>query len=232
MLESPGAGKTTAGLHFIVEGARRGEHGLIVTFHETPPRLTEKAEAVGLDLGSQVEAGRVRILWRPPLEVLLDAWGSEVLRLATEHRTQRLFIDAITDVERLSLFPQRLPLYLAAFTNELRARDITTLLAAEANGVVGAGLEIPLPAVSATVENILVLRYVELRSQLHRLVSVLKVRQSAYDTAIREFVITERGMQVADTFATAEAVLTGVGRLRPVDADGPRGEQSSTQPGA
>jgi hypothetical protein len=100
-------------------------------------------------------------------------------------------VRALADLrKRLSLFPQRLPLYLAAFTNELRARDVTTLLAAEANGVVGAGLEIPVPAVSASVENILVLRDVE----LHRLVSVLKVRQSAYDTAIREFVITERGM--------------------------------------
>ena len=151
--------------------------------------------------------------------------------MATEHRPRRVFIDAITDVERLSLFPQRLPLYLAAFTNELRARDITTILAAEANGVVGAGLEIPLPAVSATVENILVLRYVELRSQLHRLVSVLKVRQSAYDTAIREFVITERGMHVADTFATAEAVLTGVGRLRAGERDQSTGGHSSTSPG-
>jgi circadian clock protein KaiC len=139
-----------------------------------------------------------------------------------------VFIDAITDVERLTLYPRRLPLYLAAFTNELRARDITTLLAAEANGVVGAGLEIPLPAVSATVENILVLRYVELRSQLHRLVSVLKVRQSAYDTAIREFVITERGMQVADTFATAEAVLTGVGHVRVPEPHERPGAPSST----
>ena len=230
VLGSPGAGKTTSGLHFIVEGARRGEPGLIVSFHETPPRLVDKAEAAALELGRHVQEGRVRILWRPPLEVLLDAWGSELLAVAAEHRAQRLFVDAITDVERLTLFPPRLPLYLAAFTNELRARGMTTLLAAEANGVVGAGLEIPLPAVSATVENILVLRYVELRSQLHRLVSILKVRQSAYDTAIREFVITERGMEVAETFASAESVLTGIGPMVSAAQPAPSGDASSSTP--
>ena len=45
----------------IVEGARRGEHALIVSFHETPRRLIDKAESAGLEPRSHVEAGRVRI---------------------------------------------------------------------------------------------------------------------------------------------------------------------------
>jgi circadian clock protein KaiC len=53
---------------------------------------------------------------------------------------------------------------------------------------------------------------VELRSQLYRLISILKVRASDYDTAIREFRITNRGIEVETTFESADAILTGIAR--------------------
>jgi circadian clock protein KaiC len=56
---------------------------------------------------------------------------------------------------------------------------------------------------------VILLRYVELRSQLYRLLSIMKMRESRYDTSIREFSITENGVAVAGSFATAEAILTG-----------------------
>ena len=218
ILGAPGAGKTITGLHFLAEGARRGEAGLFVGFHETPPRLLAKAAGLGLDLGRQVDAGRVHLLWQPPLEVLLDAWAHRVLAAVAAHRARRLFVDGITDVQRLALFPERLPAFLAAFTNELRARDVTVLLAAETNTLISLAVEVPLPAISATVENTILLRYVELRSQLHRLVSILKVRESDYDSAIRAFRITGQGIAVDATFDGAEAVLTGVARPAPPGA--------------
>ena len=56
------------------------------------------------------------------------------------------------------------------------------------------------------------LRQVELRSQLFRLLSILKVRSSDYDSAIREFQISRRGIEVAATFESADDILTGVAR--------------------
>ena len=50
----------------------------------------------------------------------------------------------------------------------------------------------------------------ELESQLYRLISILKMRESDYDPAIREFRITDQGIDVAPTFASAQAILTGV----------------------
>src|SRR5206468_12812327 len=40
-----GSGKTTLGLQFIVEGARRGEKGLLYSFEEAPDRLVEEARS-------------------------------------------------------------------------------------------------------------------------------------------------------------------------------------------
>jgi circadian clock protein KaiC len=70
--------------------------------------------------------------------------------------------------------------------------------------------------VSAMVENIILLRYVELHAHLHRMISILKVRESSYDSSLREFSISEQGIDVAETFESAEAILSGYARTPPV----------------
>ena len=90
---------------------------------------------------------------------------------------------------------------------------MTTLLSAEVSTV--DGQEVRVPALSAAVDNAVLLGYVELRSHVHRLLSIIKVRDSDYDASIREFVISGRGLEVAATFESAEALLTGAARVLP-----------------
>lgn len=221
LLGAPGAGKTILGLHFLGEGLNKGEPALFVGFNESPDQLLAKAESVALGLREHYDAKQLRILWHPPLELLIDAWSHEVLRLAQEHRPTRIVIDGLSDVEKQEFFVGRLPTLLAALANEFGHMNITTVLTAENKGLVGSNLDVTLPAPSAVVENVILLRYVEVASQLHRLVSVLKLRESDHDTSIREFFISRTGVEVSHTFESAEAVLTGVGRqpsVRPREA--------------
>jgi circadian clock protein KaiC len=64
------------------------------------------------------------------------------------------------------------------------------------------------------VETVVLLRYVELKSQLHRLVSIMKMRESPYDTSIREFSMGPQGIEVSGSFDSAEAILSGYPRSR------------------
>ncbi len=89
---------------------------------------------------------------------------------------------------------------------------MTTIITANLRGWAGPAIEAPLSGLASLVDTVLFLRHVELYSQLHRLVSVLKHRDSGYDSSIREFVIMDAGLRVAETFASAEAVLTGIAR--------------------
>ena len=70
----------------------------------------------------------------------------------------------------------------------------------------------PNPELGNVVERIILLRLLELRSPLYRLLSVVKMRESEYDTSIREFRITPQGIFVDRTFEAAEHLLTGQGR--------------------
>jgi circadian clock protein KaiC len=126
-----------------------------------------------------------------------------------EHRPRRVFVDAITDIQRVIDSPQRMPTYTAALTNELRAQGATVFIATEINTYVDDQLAVPVPAASATMDNGILLRQVELGSSLHRIISVLKARQMSTDPTIREFVIGNQGIAVGVPLAAVKGLLTG-----------------------
>jgi circadian clock protein KaiC len=209
LMGTPGAGKTLLGLSYLLEGARRGEPGLLAGFHETEPALMTTAARIGLDLQGALESGLIRILWDPPLEVSVDAWAWRLLNAVGEHRPRRVFIDALSDIQRFVASPIRMPTFTAALTNELRALGATALIATEIDAYVAEQLAVPVPAASATMDNGLLVRQVEIRSTLHRLVSILKARQIGTDPAIRELVISDQGITVSRPFPASTGLLTG-----------------------
>jgi circadian clock protein KaiC len=216
LIGNPGAGKTLTGLQFIVAGAGRGERGLIAGFHESPQRLVATAEAIGLDLGRHLDAGLVRILWQLPVDLAPDAWAQTLLATVAEHRPARLLVDSLPDVQQHLLPSDRLSDFVTALVTTLRAAGVTSLFAAELDTLVSPELRLPIPDISAAMDNGILLRHFELASRLHRLVSIIKMRQSAADPAIREYGITDRGITVGEPFSHATALLTG--SARPVEA--------------
>jgi circadian clock protein KaiC len=206
---NPGAGKTLTGAHFIAAGAARGEPGLIAGFHESPQRLVATAAGIGLDLGRYVDAGLVRILWQLPTELSPDAWVQSLLATIAAQHPARLVVDALTDVQQHMVPAERLSDYLTALVAVLRAAGVTSLFAAELDTLVGPELRLPLPTVSAVLDNGILLRRFELGSRLQRLVSVIKMRQSASDPALRAFAVTDAGITIGEPFSRATALLTG-----------------------
>lgn len=216
LLGAPGAGKTMLGLSFLVEGARHGQKGVYFGFYEPPPRLIEKANQVGIPLETYVREGRIDLVWQPPLEHMLDSLAEQLLEKIREDEQprRRLFVDGIEGFRAASVYPERMPRFLSAFCNQLRTFDVTALISEEL-ALFRPEIDMPNPELANVVESVVLLRYVELRSQLYRLVSIMKMRESRYDTSIRELRITDDGLDVAASFQSAEAILSGLARIAP-----------------
>jgi circadian clock protein KaiC len=209
VMGTPGAGKTILGLGFLMEGAMRDERGLLVTFHETMDDLETTAAGIGLDLRGQIDRGMIRVLWHPPLELSVDDWAWQVLAAIEEQQPSRIYIDALTDVQRIMTAPERASMFLTALVNEVRSRGATTLIAAEIDEYAGERLATPVPAASAVMDNCILLRHVEIRGELRRLIAVPKVRQAVSDPSIREVEITDRGMIITRPIPATAGLLTG-----------------------
>jgi circadian clock protein KaiC len=206
----PGIGKTTLGLHFLSQ-CDEDCLGLHFGFYERPEAISAKANALGLPLKSLMEQGQVEVLWQPTTEGILDEACHRLLEAVRRRRVQRLFIDGLEGFERLTTDRERLGHIFAAFSNELSALGVTTVYTTEADligSVSGLPLSnLPLQGASCIAEILLIMRYVELRAHLHRVIAVLKVRDSLIDPAFHRFIITSAGITVDEDASEAERIL-------------------------
>ena len=209
VLGPSGSGKTMLGLQFLAAGARVNEPGLYIGFYERPAALLSKDSRIGLGVREAVDAGMLHLFWEAPIEGVLDAVVERVLRAVKDYGIKRLFFDGLHGFRHHAEYPERTRAVFSALADELARNAVTSLFSLELRELVGPKLEVPMESVSALADNLILLRHVELRAHLFRLISILKVRDHAYDGAIREFRITDRGLSVADTFESAEQILTG-----------------------
>ncbi|HUS17537.1 MAG TPA: ATPase domain-containing protein [Chloroflexia bacterium] len=212
LLGPPGSGKTLLGLHFLAEGARRGERGLYFGLNEPPSVVVDAGDRVGLDLTREAAAGRIEVVWNLASEMDPDALAQDLLARLRAGSFKRVFLDGLDTLGDIALATERLGPFFAALANGLRVLEVTTLVSVDLDTLFGPTVAIPIAGVSAVVENLIFLRYVELRSELVRLISVLKTRRSGHDLALRTFTIDDAGITIASTFTSAEAVLTGLAR--------------------
>ncbi len=126
--------------------------------------------------------------------------------LADEH-PQCLVIDGLSELVCLATFPERIPAFVASLAHALRAEGVATLITAETPTVEETGLVVPVPEAAATLDIAILLRYVEPRSRLHRLISISRVHQSGFDPGVREFSTTDHGLEVASSGASAASIL-------------------------
>lgn len=209
---SMGIGKTLLAAHFVTEGARRGEQCLFVSFFEHPSALALRAGRVGLDMQEHQASGRLRFLYQPPTEGEADVVVHRILDEVQRTGVKRLVVDGLTELELSIADAERRRTFLAAFTLRLRLAGVTTLFTREVSKIAGTELDFADAPVAGVGENLLLLRFVELRGRIHRILSILKMRDSKYDSDLREFEIMDQGVRVLAPLRSAEGLLTGQAR--------------------
>ncbi len=134
---SPGVGKTTLGLQFLLEGAREGEPGLYVTLSETEEELA----AVGASHGWTLDGFRIHPLSTPeemlraqqqntlfhPAEVELNETIERVLALVDETKPLRIVFDSLSEMRLLAGDSLRYRRQILALKQQFALRDATVL---------------------------------------------------------------------------------------------------------
>jgi circadian clock protein KaiC len=207
---NPGMGKSLLGLHFVAEGARRGQPSLFVGMNESESQLREQARTFGLDTGD------ARFVILPGYELEADYLANVVREDVEKRGVRRLVIDSAGDLQRAISDPSRTEGFFSALVSFLRSRGTTTYMSLEIGTIAGSELSFAETPLSIVAENLLLLRNVEYRGQLHRVCSVLKMRFSDHDRAIHEYVVLQgKGIDIRGPAPLGEGLLTGVARSLP-----------------
>jgi circadian clock protein KaiC len=189
LLGTPGSGKSLIGWRFIYEGARQGEKTLILSLQHSQEEVKAATRQLGYDLSPYLEDGSLQLLWVLPLQRYLDEIAEKLLTLVESHRPSRILIDALSDLENLSLYPQQLNEFWTALMACLRSRQVTTFGTLEYQQIGGTSLVLPERPISVIADNIIILRTVEQEGKLKRVVGVVEARQSQHDNHLRELVV-------------------------------------------
>jgi circadian clock protein KaiC len=204
-----GTGKTTLGLQFLAK-CSEAEPGLLFGFYETPARLDAKIAGVCQPLRGLIDSSAVEVRWQPPTDDLLDAYGERLLQAVHRRKVKRLFIDGLGAFKQASVIePSRIGNFLTALMNEMRVLGVTTLYTLEVPDIMGPTIRTPIGDLSSLAENLILLRFVELGSQLYRLISVLKVRDSQFDASLHEYATSGEGLIIEATAARAQRIMAG-----------------------
>jgi circadian clock protein KaiC len=212
-----GTGKTLLGLHLLVEGARRGEPGILFTLEETPAQIRAVAKNDGWDLAPLEAQRRLLISYTSPVELATDRFLDEALRQIARIGARRAVIDSLTSMSLGVPSQRRFRELVYALTKHFRAAGVTPLMTMEVAELLG-NAQLTGHGVSSIGDNLIVLRYVEVAGRLERAVFVLKARGTGHTSELRRFLIDDRGAHVGERFEDLRGVLTGI--PQPVRAAG------------
>lgn len=207
---APGCGKTSLGLQYLVHGARNRQPGLLISFEEFPPSLHRDAESLGWNLAELEQAGQLHLMFTSP-QMLIDSISSPqsaLSKLISDGGIQRVVLDSITHMTRLTDDSVKLRAIYNTVINGLKREGATSLLLGEESRASNPRQE--KGRLSFVVDGILLMRYVEVESAMQRAIVVLKMRGSDHAKEIRRLEIRKGGLTVTDVFEGRENILSGI----------------------
>jgi circadian clock protein KaiC len=208
---STGTGKTTLCLNFLSRCSKK-EPGLYFGFFETAELLKASARSLGLDLDALEHKGVLAFAWHAQGEHAMDGLAHQLLEDVGRHGVKRLVIDGLAGFFEATPYPERVGRFFACLTNELRRRGVTIMMTLETRDVISTVVPTPY-GVSALVDNVVFLRFVETNSVIRRVLSLIKVRNASFDHGIRELLIDFQGARIGHGLSAGGDIIPSAAPL-------------------
>jgi circadian clock protein KaiC len=205
-----GTGKTSLSAHFVDAACRRGERCLYFSFEESPGQLIRNMKSIGLNLDPWVKKDLLRFH-----STRATLYGLE-MHLAIIHKIVQEFEPRIVVLDPVGSLIQAgnqrdAHVMLIRLIDFLKSRAITAFLTNLTGG--GDAVEKTDVEISSIVDSWLFVRDIELGGERNRAMYVLKSRGMAHSNQLREFLLTDRGVDLLDVYVGPEGVLTGSSRI-------------------
>jgi circadian clock protein KaiC len=199
-----GSGKTILGTRFLQEGVRQGEKGVALYFEKGTSRLRNA------ELADMVQAGNVVVVESRSLDLSIEELLDDLNAAIDRTGARRVVIDSLSELG-LFLAPEcRLDLRQAVF------RVLSALAKRSVSVAVTIGLEdrftelrFSVDDISFLTDAIVAMRYAEMEGRLAKLISVVKVRGIAHSNDLREFRITDQGIEIEPDPVRFDGLLSG-----------------------
>lgn len=206
-----GSGKTSVAAFFVNAACRRGERSLYFSFEESPGQVIRNMRSIGLNLEPCVKKGLLKFH-----SSRATTHGLE-LHLATIHKQIQEFEPKVIVFDPIGSLIQAgtrrdANIMMTRLVDFLKVNNITALLTSLASETIDHLEETNLD-ISSIVDTWLLLRNLESGGERNRGIYILKSRGMKHSNQIREFLLTDHGIDLVDVYLGSDGVLAGSARL-------------------
>jgi len=205
-----GSGKTSVAAHLVEASCKRGERVLYFSFEESPGQIMRNMNSIGIGLEPWIRKGLLQFhSTRPTL------YGLE-MHLTATHKAVNEFNPQVVIWDPVNTFvvgdnEAEVKTMLMRLVDFLKMKKITAFFTSLTAG--GTSLEHTDVAISSLIDTWLLLRDIEISGERNRVMYVLKSRGMAHSNQIREFILTDHGVELRDVYIGPGGFLTGTARI-------------------
>ena len=207
---SAGTGKTSLVAHFADAACRRGERCLYFAFEESESQVMRNMLSIGIDLEQWVKKGLLKYHADRPTIYGLETHLSVMQKMINEFKPAAVIVDPVSNLNAVAN-NSNVKTMLTRLLDQLKLDRVTTVLTILTQGS-------PTPEstdvdISSLADTWIRLRDIEFGGERNRGMYILKSRGMAHSNQIREFVLTDKGVNLLDVYVGPSGVLTGSARL-------------------
>jgi circadian clock protein KaiC len=207
---TPGTGKTIVAATIAEAAAKRDERVLFFSFEESPDQIMRNMHSIGLQLEPLVQRGLLRFHSARPSLYGLEMHLATMFKEIATFKPHVVIVDPITSLLDTGTDSEGKGM-VTRLIDYLKAGQITSLFTSLTQG--GGALQQSEAAMSSLMDAWLLLQDFEGNGERNRLFYVLKARGMAHSNQIREFLISNHGIDIVDAYIGVSGVLTGSARV-------------------
>ncbi|MEN6448904.1 MAG: circadian clock protein KaiC [Thermoguttaceae bacterium] len=205
-----GTGKSSLAAHLVDAACRRGERCLYFAFEESPSQIVRNMESIGFRLDEHVNRGLLRFVAARPTLHGLELHLALAHEAIDEYKPSIVVLDPVTNLMAAGNLSE-VHSMLLRLIDYLKSCGITTLMTTLTSA--GQPIESTETDISSLVDTWILLRDIESSGERNRGLCVVKSRGMAHSNQLREYRITDRGLEILDVYLGGGGTLTGSARL-------------------
>ena len=206
-----GTGKSTFGMQFLLQGLENDEPCVFVNLEEPTPQIKKTAQSHGWEFESHERKGNLKFITPDLIDMYPDRLLYLILDNIDDMGAKRVFIDSISSIPSADVDEDELRELLLQLNAALKKRGITCVMTHLTSGIFTANPNSLLGNTSASdlrlsslTDVIILLRYVEEEDNVSKALNVLKMRGCNHSKEIREFTVSDKGIEIGKTFGRSK----------------------------
>lgn len=213
---TPGSGKSSMAAAFVEAACKRGERCLYFAFEESTNQFVRNMLSIGIALRGFLDQDQLRYMPTRPLKFGLEMHLAAMYQAISEFQPSIVVIDPITDFMAIGS-DLEVKLMLTRLIDFMKMHNITVYLISLTTAT--GQIEGSMAGVSSLADTWMHLRDIEEAGERNHGIYVLKSRGMAHSNQIREFVLTEHGMELLPAYLGGTDILTGSARVAKENED-------------